>query len=150
MRRCLRIHRPLPEVIEDSCPCAWETSFVFGPASEVYGRKVPLFIGYIVFAIFQIPVAVAQNLQTIMIFRFLIGVFGCSPLAVLSKSANTSPVELDPPVLFLDLGFVVLGEPSLNLHRVGRRTVPSAKSGTWGCDGRLRAGLTGMAMATVN
>ena len=33
-------------------------------------------------AIFQIPVAVAQNLQTIMICRFLAGLFGCAPLAV--------------------------------------------------------------------
>jgi multidrug resistance protein len=54
----------------------------WAPVSELYGRRLPLFSGYAVFAIFQIPVAVAQNLQTIMIFRFLIGVFGCSPLAV--------------------------------------------------------------------
>ncbi|CEJ58169.1 transporter C36.03c [Penicillium brasilianum] len=54
----------------------------WAPVSELYGRRLPLFSGYAIFAIFQIPVAVAQNLQTIMIFRFLIGVFGCSPLAV--------------------------------------------------------------------
>lgn len=53
----------------------------WAPLSELYGRRLPLFSGYAVFAIFQIPVAVAQNLQTIMICRFLIGVFGCSPLA---------------------------------------------------------------------
>ncbi|KAG2421854.1 hypothetical protein HFD88_005830 [Aspergillus terreus] len=55
---------------------------VWSPMSELYGRKIPLFFGYAVFSIFQIPVAVAQNLQTIMICRFLLGVFGCSPLAV--------------------------------------------------------------------
>ncbi|KAJ5585006.1 uncharacterized protein N7459_004806 [Penicillium hispanicum] len=54
----------------------------WAPLSELYGRRLPLFSGYAVFAIFQIPVAVAQNLETIMISRFLIGVFGCSPLAV--------------------------------------------------------------------
>ncbi|KAJ5083525.1 hypothetical protein N7456_012952 [Penicillium angulare] len=54
----------------------------WAPMSELYGRRFPLFIGYAIFAIFQIPVAVAHNLQQIMIFRFLIGVFGCSPLAV--------------------------------------------------------------------
>ncbi|KAJ5900686.1 Citrinin biosynthesis cluster MFS transporter mrr1 [Penicillium subrubescens] len=54
----------------------------WAPVSELYGRRLPLFSGYAIFAIFQIPVAVAQNLQSIMIFRFLIGVFGCSPLAV--------------------------------------------------------------------
>lgn len=54
----------------------------WAPLSELYGRRLPLFSGYAIFAIFQIPVAVAQNLETIMICRFLIGVFGCSPLAV--------------------------------------------------------------------
>ncbi|PVH83697.1 MFS general substrate transporter [Cadophora sp. DSE1049] len=55
---------------------------VFGPASEVYGRKKPLFIGYFCFAIFQIPIAVAQNLYTIIITRFFGGCFACAPLAI--------------------------------------------------------------------
>ncbi|KAE8349989.1 major facilitator superfamily domain-containing protein [Aspergillus coremiiformis] len=55
---------------------------VWSPLSELYGRRLPLFSGYAVFAIFQIPVAVAQNVETIMLCRFLMGVFGCSPLAV--------------------------------------------------------------------
>ncbi|KAF2181403.1 MFS general substrate transporter [Zopfia rhizophila CBS 207.26] len=38
---------------------------VFGPMSEVLGRRPPLFIGYALFAIFQIPVALAQNVATI-------------------------------------------------------------------------------------
>lgn len=54
----------------------------WAPLSEIYGRRLPLFSGYVVFSILQIPVAVAQNIQTIMICRFLVGVFGCSPLAV--------------------------------------------------------------------
>ena len=57
-------------------PMAWS------PLSELYGRRLPLFLGYAIFAIFQIPVAVAQNLETILVCRFLIGVFGCSPVAV--------------------------------------------------------------------
>ncbi|KAL3422477.1 MFS multidrug transporter [Phlyctema vagabunda] len=55
---------------------------VWGPASELYGRKLPLFFGYAVFAIFQIPVAVSQNLYTIMICRFFGGFFGSAPLAI--------------------------------------------------------------------
>jgi DHA1 family multidrug resistance protein-like MFS transporter len=35
-----------------------------------------------VFAIFQIPVAVAQNLETIMICRFLGGTFASAPLGI--------------------------------------------------------------------
>lgn len=55
---------------------------IWGPLSELYGRRIPLFTGYIVFIIFQIPVAVAQNVETIMLCRFIQGTFGCSPLVV--------------------------------------------------------------------
>jgi MFS family permease len=50
--------------------------------SELYGSLKPLYLGYAVFVILQIPVSVAQNLQTILIFRFFIGFFGTSELAV--------------------------------------------------------------------
>ena len=55
---------------------------VWGPLSELYGRKMPLFLGYLVFGIFNIPVAVAQNLQTIFVCRFFGGFFASAPLAV--------------------------------------------------------------------
>ncbi|KKK13508.1 hypothetical protein ARAM_003518 [Aspergillus rambellii] len=55
---------------------------IWSPLSELYGRKLPLFTGYAMFAVFQISVAVAKNVQTIMVCRFLIGLLGCSPLAV--------------------------------------------------------------------
>lgn len=55
---------------------------IWGPLSELYGRKLPLMIGFTIFAIFQIPVAVAQNLQTIMLCRFFGGFFGAAPLAI--------------------------------------------------------------------
>ena len=55
---------------------------IWGPFSELYGRKIPLLFGFYCFAIFQIPVAVAQNVETIMLCRFLGGVFGSAPLAI--------------------------------------------------------------------
>ena len=55
---------------------------VWGPLSELYGRKLPLYFGYLVFGIFNIPVAVAQNLQTIFVCRFFGGFFASAPLAV--------------------------------------------------------------------
>lgn len=55
---------------------------IWGPLSELYGRKYPLFFGFFIFAIFQIPVAVAQNLHTIMLCRFFGGVFGSAPLGI--------------------------------------------------------------------
>lgn len=50
--------------------------------SEVLGRRIPLFAGYTLFAIFQIPVALAQNTATICVGRFLSGFFASAPLAV--------------------------------------------------------------------
>ncbi|USP78854.1 hypothetical protein yc1106_06128 [Curvularia clavata] len=67
--------------------------FVFGyafgplmwaPCSELYGRKPPLIIAAFGFAIFSIAVAVAKDLQTIMICRFFAGLCGSSPLAIVA------------------------------------------------------------------
>lgn len=67
----------------------------FGPASEAYGRRVPLFAGYALFAIFQIPVATAQNVETIMLGRFFGGFFASAPLAVVGGALADmwNPVE---------------------------------------------------------
>lgn len=68
---------------------------MWGPISELYGRRVPLFFGFATFAIFQIPVAVAQNVYTIMICRFFGGMFGSAPLAVVGGALADfwGPVE---------------------------------------------------------
>jgi len=55
---------------------------VWGPLSELYGRRNPFMIGMIGFLIFQIPVGVATNLQTIFVCRFFAGAFGSAPLAI--------------------------------------------------------------------
>ncbi|KAK1675453.1 MFS transporter [Colletotrichum godetiae] len=55
---------------------------VFGPLSEVYGRKTPLLLGLLVFCVFNIPVAVATNVETILICRFIVGFGGAAPLAI--------------------------------------------------------------------
>lgn len=50
--------------------------------SELSGRKLPLVIGIFGFSIFSIGVAVAKDLQTVMLCRFFAGFFSASPLAV--------------------------------------------------------------------
>ena len=55
---------------------------LWGPLSEVYGRKPPIYTGLLLFALFQIPVGVAQNLPTIFVSRFIAGVGGSAPLAI--------------------------------------------------------------------
>jgi MFS family permease len=47
---------------------------IMGPASELYGRKLPLFAGYLAFVLCQIPVARAHDIQTILLWRFIGGV----------------------------------------------------------------------------
>lgn len=67
--------------------------FVFGyafgplmwaPISELYGRRPPLVIAAFGFSIFTIAVAVAKDVQTIMICRFFAGLCGSSPLAIVA------------------------------------------------------------------
>ena len=78
----------------------------FGPASEAFGRKVPLFVGYALFAIFQIPVAVAQNLETIMLGRFLSGFCASAPLAVVGGALADiwGPIERAYAICFFAFG----------------------------------------------
>lgn len=47
---------------------------ILRPASAVYGRKLPLFSGYLAFVALQIPVATARDARTILIYRLLGGV----------------------------------------------------------------------------
>lgn len=55
---------------------------IWGPMSEAYGRKLPYMLGFAGFIIFQIPVAVASNVRTILVARFFAGAFGSSTLAI--------------------------------------------------------------------
>ncbi|RDW63360.1 putative MFS multidrug transporter-1 [Coleophoma cylindrospora] len=56
----------------------------FGPMSEVLGHLIPLSIGMGGFMIFQIPMAVAGNVQTILISRFFQGFFSSAIQAVIA------------------------------------------------------------------
>lgn len=57
---------------------------IWAPFSELYGRKPPILVGAFGFAIFSVAIAVAKDLQTILICRFFSGLFGSCPLAVVA------------------------------------------------------------------
>jgi DHA1 family multidrug resistance protein-like MFS transporter len=57
---------------------------IWAPWSELYGRKPPVVIAALGFSIFSIAVAVAKDLQTVLICRFFAGLFGSSPLAIVA------------------------------------------------------------------
>lgn len=42
---------------------------IWGPLSELYGRKWPVIVPMFIFACFSVAVATAENFQTIMICR---------------------------------------------------------------------------------
>ena len=55
---------------------------VWGPFSELYGRRPPLVIGVGGMCLMQVGVGVAQNSYTIFLCRFFGGVLGVAPLCV--------------------------------------------------------------------
>ncbi|KAF7589486.1 hypothetical protein BBP40_004240 [Aspergillus hancockii] len=57
---------------------------IWGPLSELYGRRIPVLLGVFGFATFNIAVATAKDLQTLFISRFFSGVFGSCPVAVVA------------------------------------------------------------------
>jgi DHA1 family multidrug resistance protein-like MFS transporter len=57
---------------------------IWAPLSELRGRRLPLVIASFGFSIFQVAVAVAKDLQTVMICRFWGGFFGACPLTVVA------------------------------------------------------------------
>lgn len=57
---------------------------VWGPFSELQGRKLPILIGMFGFSIFCFGTAAGKDLQTVMICRFFTGFFGSCPLAVVA------------------------------------------------------------------
>ena len=57
-------------------PLAWS------PLSELYGRRPIWVIPGLFYVIFNIPCAVAQNIQTLLICRFFCGIFASAPLTL--------------------------------------------------------------------
>ncbi|KAJ0420259.1 major facilitator superfamily domain-containing protein [Aspergillus carlsbadensis] len=54
----------------------------FAPLSQLVGNAIPLFIAMVGVAVFQIPQSLAQNVQTIIVSRFVQGMLGSGVLAV--------------------------------------------------------------------
>ncbi|KAL4860456.1 hypothetical protein BDV12DRAFT_181554 [Aspergillus spectabilis] len=57
---------------------------LWAPLSELSGRRPGIVIAMLGFGIFNTAVAVAKDIQTLMICRFFCGIFGSSPLAVVA------------------------------------------------------------------
>ena len=53
---------------------------LWGPGSELLGRKYISLFAVGAFSIFNIGPALAQNIGTLLITRFFAGIFGCAPI----------------------------------------------------------------------
>jgi DHA1 family bicyclomycin/chloramphenicol resistance-like MFS transporter len=55
---------------------------VYGPLSDIFGRKRPLYFGLSVFALASVGCSLAPNIQTLIAFRFLQGLGACAGMVV--------------------------------------------------------------------
>ncbi|AVA22723.1 MULTISPECIES: multidrug effflux MFS transporter [unclassified Rhizobium] len=55
---------------------------LYGPLSDMWGRKAPLYLGIGLFAVASIGAATAGNIETLIAFRFLQGIGGAAGMVV--------------------------------------------------------------------
>lgn len=55
---------------------------ILAPLSEVYGRSLIYFLSALVFAIFFIPQALAKNIETVLVTRFISGCAGSTAVSL--------------------------------------------------------------------
>ena len=55
---------------------------LWGPLSERFGRRWPMLLGTLLFTIFCVPVAVADNLETVLVGRFLQAAGGSAAMSL--------------------------------------------------------------------
>lgn len=59
---------------------------LWGPLSELLGRRIPIFVGYSLFAMMQIPTALTRSLGGVLVCRLLAGCFGAAPISLVSAA----------------------------------------------------------------
>ncbi|CVL12698.1 hypothetical protein FPRO06_08449 [Fusarium proliferatum] len=76
-----------------------------GPLSEFYGRRLIYIVSWTLYVIFIIPQAVAQNIETVIVSRFLDGFAGSAFLAVSGGTVGDlfTADELQAPMLMFSL-----------------------------------------------
>ncbi|OTB09491.1 hypothetical protein M426DRAFT_50830 [Hypoxylon sp. CI-4A] len=94
---------------------------VFSPPSELpsVGRNIPYLISMGIFIIISIPTALAGNIESLLVLRFLQGFFGSPILATGGASlSDVSSNEFKPYALFM-LAMFSLGGPALGTTIAG-------------------------------
>lgn len=55
---------------------------VYGPLSDMWGRKIPMYIGIAIFALASIGCALAPDIESLIAFRFLQGIGGAAGMVI--------------------------------------------------------------------
>lgn len=84
-------------------------AFVSGPFSETFGRNPVYIVTMILFLLFIMAAGLAPNIQSHLIFRFLAGLFGATPLTCVGGTV----ADLWDP-LQKTYGFLIYTLPAFN------------------------------------
>lgn len=69
---------------------------VWAPLSELFGRKYTVTIPYFISGLFALGCATASNIETLIIMRFFMGLFGSAPVTNSGVSHYSFPGDLLP------------------------------------------------------
>ncbi|KAH8808662.1 major facilitator superfamily domain-containing protein [Xylogone sp. PMI_703] len=68
---------------------------LWGPLSEIYGRRYPFLISFVIYTMWMAVTCAAKNIGTVIVFRFFAGVFGSSSLVIPGgEIADMFPAEI--------------------------------------------------------
>ncbi|RFU35058.1 hypothetical protein B7463_g1276, partial [Scytalidium lignicola] len=68
---------------------------LWGPLSELYGRRYPFIGSFAIYTLWMAVTCAAKNIGTVVVFRFLAGVFGSSSLVIPGgEIADMFPAEI--------------------------------------------------------
>ncbi|KAI1041782.1 hypothetical protein LB505_008445, partial [Fusarium chuoi] len=86
---------------------------VWGPLSELYGRKWLILIPYFIAAVFSFGTATAKDIQTVLITRFFSGLFGSAPVTITGgvMADIWAPHQLGNAIVAY--GVTIVGGPTL-------------------------------------
>jgi MFS transporter, DHA1 family, multidrug resistance protein len=92
--------------------------FVFGPISDRFGRRRPLFFGLIVFVLASAACTLSPNIATLISFRFLQGFGGAAGL-VISQAVVRDQYEGTTAARFFSLLLLVTGAGPILAPQIG-------------------------------
>ncbi|KAJ6542710.1 major facilitator superfamily domain-containing protein [Mycena capillaripes] len=86
---------------------------LFGPASELYGRRAVYTVSGLIYSAFSIGVAFAPNAASLLIFRFFVGFFGSASINNVPASIGDITTPHNRGVYSVAYAIMAFGGPAL-------------------------------------